>query len=200
VESEKIAILGAGSIRCGVPVIASLATYFGERPLSISLWDADAERLELFEMFAGLACVQNKNPHELSAVVDVAAALENAVRVILMLDPNCALLEAKKARASVSGNHSSWISATVERLVGLIPGEAQVMSLLPAEVRVSLPHYYRLDWPPDLEEDEARSMPHQVLRWIRGDEYMFEVFNQYDRSPLKTWLDDVTSATVISEY
>jgi len=191
--------LGAGSVRCGVPVLASLATYFGERPLEVALYDADPERLELFEMFAALAFAQNKNPHEVYASLDAAEVLEGASKVILQIDPNCALKEARASKSVIVHNEAKRVAATLDRLKPGIADDAQVISLLPKDIRVALPYYYRLDWPPELDEDETRSLPHQVLRWIRGEEYLFELLDHFDRSPLKAWLDDATTAVVVSE-
>lgn len=195
----KVAVIGAGSVRCSVPVLASLATYFGERPLEIALYDADEERLELFEMFARLVFAQNKNPHEVFASSDFIEVLEGASKVILQLDSNCAHKEARAGKHRVSSDPAKRVASTLERLKPLIADDALVVSLLPPDVQVSLGYYYRLDWPSDLDEDETRSLPHQVLRWIRGEEYLFDVYKRHERSPLKAWLDDPTTATIVSE-
>jgi len=34
-STVKLAFIGAGSIRCAAPVIATLATYFGERQMDM---------------------------------------------------------------------------------------------------------------------------------------------------------------------
>ncbi len=195
----KVAVIGAGSVRCSVPVLASLATYFGERPLEIALYDADAERLELFEMFARLVFAQNKNPHEITASSDYMDVLAGASKVILQLDSNCALKEARGGKHRVPSDPAKRVASTLERLKPLIADDALVVSLLPPEVPVTLGYYYRLEWPSHLDADETRSLPHQVLRWIRGEEYLYEILREHERSPLKAWLDDPTTATIVSE-
>jgi hypothetical protein len=167
--------------------------------MEIALYDADEERLELFDMFARLAFSQNKTPHEVSASVDYSQVLDGASRVILQLDSNCAQKEARAGKHRVSADPAKRVSATLERLKPLIANDAVVVSLLPPEVAISLGYYYRLDWPCQLDEDETRSLPHQVLRWIRGEEYLFDIFKKHDRSPLKAWLDDPITATIVSE-
>lgn len=195
----KLTVLGAGSVRCGIPVFASLATYFGELPLEISLYDADEERLDLFDRFARAAFLANKNGHSIRAGTDWKEMLEGADRVILQLGDNCARKEAKASRSKALATRTERISASLERILGGFESDAAVVSLQTPDVAVPLGHYYRLNWPPAVDEDERRSIPHQVLRWIRGEDYLFEVFKEQDRSPLKLWLDDVTCATVVSE-
>src|SRR5947209_12666480 len=86
----RLAILGAGSVRCTTPVIASLATYFGERPLEIRMFDADMERLDLFDRLARLCFMMTKNEHTLISTCDAAEAIENAERAVLQVGENCA--------------------------------------------------------------------------------------------------------------
>ena len=195
----RLAIIGAGSVRCSVPVIASLGSYFGERPMEIALYDADSERLELFELFARVTFSTNKTPHGVSASANAADVLEGASKVVLQVDANCSLKEARLAGAKPPADVTERVSRTLERLLPDVHPEAQVISLLPAKVRVPLDYYYRLDWPAEPNEEEIRALPHQVMRWVRGEEYVFGVLKEFERSPFKKWLDDVNSATIVSE-
>src|SRR4051794_39669255 len=86
----RLAILGGGSVRCSPAVLASLATYFGERPLEIRMFDADVERLDLFDRLARLCFAMTKNPHTLISTTDAVEATEAADRVILQVGENCA--------------------------------------------------------------------------------------------------------------
>ena len=196
-DAVRITILGAGSVRHGVPVIASLATYFGERPLDLALYDADEERLDLFDALARCAFLYNKNAHRVRASVDATEMLEDAEKVILQVDANCAWKEAKAKKLAKTSDGEKAISETLSRLLQSLPNEAQVISLQSEKVVIPLDYYYKLDWPNELTPDELRSTPHQVLRWVRGEEYLHEVFKEYARSPLKSWLDDITTATAV---
>jgi len=199
VESVKLTIVGAASLRCGIPVIASLATYFGERHLEVSLYDADEERLDLFAAFARKAFKFSDNPHTLRTSTDAAEMLEDADRVVLQLDENCARKENKASGFKPESSGGDEITSVLNRFASHISNQAGVMSLLMPEVRIPLDYYYRLDWPGPIGLEERRSIPHQLLRWIREEEYLHDVFREYERSPLKSWMDDVSTAIVVSE-
>ncbi|HEY3781773.1 MAG TPA: hypothetical protein VGL56_11865 [Fimbriimonadaceae bacterium] len=198
-ESVKLTIVGAASLRCGIPVIASLATYFGERPLEVSFYDADEERLELFSLFANKAFRFSDNPHTLRSSTDALEMLDGADRVVLQLDEHCARKENKVNGFKLESSGAEEISAALSRLAPGIANQAAVMSLLFPEVRVPLDYYYRLDWPGSIGLEERRSIPHQLLRWIREEEYLHDIFREFERSPLKSWLDDVSTAIVVSD-
>jgi hypothetical protein len=193
----KLAVIGAGSVRCSVPVIASLASYFGERRLDIRLYDADEERLDLFDRFARVAFTTTDATHLVAATSDPQEALSEAERVILQLDANCAWKQLGRP-----GGHPPSGQPQIRDTIAESSGEilrdleigASVVSLLHEDVPIPLTSYYRLDWPGDISDNDRAALPHQVLRWIKGDEYVFELLKTYERSPLKAWLDDATSA------
>lgn len=199
-EKTRLAILGVGSLRCTVPVIGTLSCYFGERPLDICLYDADEERLDLFDAFARAAFAANENLHSVRATSDAREALEEVDRVILQVNDNCAVKEARLKRAPRVDAPFKRISATLARVLAGLESNALVLSLQSREVVVPLDHYYRLDWPKEIGPDERRALPHQVLRWIRSEEPMFELFKEFQKSPLKAWLDDPSLATIVSEH
>jgi hypothetical protein len=47
-----------------------------------------------------------------------------------------------------------------------------------------------LNWPEAIAEDRLAVVPHQILRWVRGDEGAFDLGELADRSPLMAWLKD----------
>ena len=208
---RKLAILGAGSVRCTPPVVAALATYFGERPLEVRLYDSDAERLDLFSRFAQTCFLLMKATHELTSHLDPAEALEGVDRVVLQVGTNCAkkYLRARgKLDLLPSENHnepqgslqkdgyrpqahdSAVIQSALDLILEYVPNDADVLSLQDPEI--VLPGAFRhADWPVDLSLDERVALPHQVLRWIHGEEYPHDLIGLSERSPLKAWLDDV---------
>jgi hypothetical protein len=84
-------------------VIASLANYFGERPLDVHLWDSDPERLDLFDRFARLCFRMNKSKHSLMASEETQETLVDASAIVLMVGENCAS-KYLKARGSLLGH------------------------------------------------------------------------------------------------
>ncbi|HTQ09749.1 MAG TPA: hypothetical protein VMI31_06730 [Fimbriimonadaceae bacterium] len=192
-DVTRLAILGAGSVRCSPAVIASLATYFGERPLEIRMFDSDMERLDLFDRFARLCFAMSRNGHGLSSTTDADEALLDADRVILQIGENCArkYLKERHRMGIASLGAEAMIEQAVEELLGSVPQEAEVLSLVDSGIAIPLDHYYRVDWLPEPTVAERISLPHQVLRWIRGEDYTHALFIEHERSPVKRWLDDV---------
>lgn len=45
-------------------------------------------------------------------------------------------------------------------------------------------------WPGALSAAERRARPHQILRWIRGEEHMGTYVSQFAASPIVRWLRD----------
>ncbi len=185
-ELVKLCILGAGSVRCSPAVIGSLATYFGERPLEVRFWDADAERLDLFDRFARLCFTFNKCDHRLLSTDDPGEALSEAGRVLVTVGANCA-----RKLLKVDGmDANELLSSAVKELAQDIEPDAEVLSLIEVGAVLGWPY---LDWPPAPSESERRALPHSLLRFLHGDEYLHEFLRTYAASPLKDWLNDEQS-------
>jgi hypothetical protein len=191
--------LGAGSVRCSPAVIASLATYFGERPLEIRMYDADLERLDLFDRLARLCFIMTKNGHNLVSTTDSAEAIEGANRVVLQVGDNCArkYLKERHRMGIADLAPSAMIEQAVEEMLGEVPVDADILSLQRPDIAIPRLRYYRLDWLGEPTPAERFSFPHQALRWIRGEEYTHEFLREHERSPFKRWLDDVESAVLV---
>jgi hypothetical protein len=172
-DEVRLCVLGAGSLRCMPGVIGSLATYFGERALEIHLWDADEERLDLFDRFARLCFMVNKCSHRLLATDDPAEALDKAERVIVAVGGNCA----RKMPAP-------GVSQAVAELAGKIPAEAKILSLV--EDGQEWDH---VGWPEPISDQERFALPHRLLRYLHEDEYLHDFFKAYASTPVKSWLN-----------
>lgn len=198
-DFTRVAILGGGSVRCAVPVLASLATYFGERPLEIRMYDADLERLDLFDRFARVCFLMTKSTHKLVSTTIFAEAVEDVDKVILEVGGNCAhkFLRETRRMGIATLERTAMVEQATEEMLGFIPPEAQILSLQGPEVDIPRDHY-RLDWPPPVAVESRPGVPHQVLRWVRGEEYLHELLAEHERSPLKAWLDDPESATSVT--
>jgi hypothetical protein len=192
----RLAILGAGSVRCTPAVVASLATYFGERPLEIRMFDADLERLDLFDRFARVCFLMTRSVHTLISTTDAAEACLDADRVILQVGENCArkYLKERHRMGIADLGAAAMIEQAVEELLGGVSPEAEVLSLQRGDILVPRDHYYRLNWLGEPTASDRAALPHQVLRWIRGEDYTHELLREHERSPLKSWLDDVSTA------
>lgn len=183
----KLAIVGAGSVRCSPAVLASLATYFGERPLEIRLYDADEERLDLFDRYARLLFQMTKATHRLLYRPDLREALLEADAVLLQMGENCAkkMLKSEGRQAGLAP-----IEEALDLVGQLVPEDAEVLSLQLPSDHPDWPAIVKADWPPEPSETERRAWPHQILRWIKGEEHPYAWLAEHERSPIKSWLDD----------
>lgn len=152
----------------GPSVIGALATYFGERPIDVVLYDPDPEKLELFGRFAKVAFSFNKTPHDLALAAELEDALDEPWRTIVCVGDESAddMLQRAGRGADVCA-------------IGRHAGGRGVACL---------------DAPPPLDDEERRALPHQIMRWVRGEEYLYEFFREHENSPLKRWLDGTTLA------
>ena len=181
-SAVRLTILGAANVRCALPVIASLSTYYGERPLEIMLFDADEERLDLFDRFARLSFSFGRATHSLRATTNLEEALEDAQRVIVQIDENCARKLLAKRR-----NEPDPTDEALRTLDDHLADSLDVLSLLP-DHEVSRATT-KLDWPPVLSEAGMVAVPHQVLRFLNEEEYVYDLFREHEKSPLKEWLN-----------
>jgi hypothetical protein len=190
----KLTVLGVGSRRNSIPVISSLATYFGERPLDIAFYDADEERLDLFDRFARLSFLMMKATHSLSSSTDFREALDGARFVVLQVGENCARKELGRRSHRMDGATVKRLA--IQRVAEFISPDAHLLDLSGGQLEHE--SVYALDWPPVLPSEEPYAVPFQILRWLNGEEYPYEVFREQEHSPLKQWLDDPSSLPVRS--
>lgn len=197
----RLTILGAGAVRCTPAVIASLATYFGERPLEVRMFDADLERLDLFDRLARLCFMMTRATHSLISTTDAVEATDGADRVILQVGENCArkYLKQRHRMGIADLQAESMIEQAVEEMLGTVPAEAEILSLQRPGIVIPRTRYYTADWPAEPTSAERFSFPHQALRWIKGEEYTHEFLREHERSPLKRWLDDTKSLQLVEQ-
>ncbi|MGV3618974.1 MAG: hypothetical protein ACO1SV_26910 [Fimbriimonas sp.] len=193
-EPIALTIVGAGSVQCGPAIIGSLASYFGERPLEVRLYDADEERLDLFDRLARLVFGDTVVEHHLKSYTDAVEALDGSRLVVLALDHNCARKYLRQTDAPVPIDDDEALREAVDRIMPTIPAEALLLSLLPTTIPVAQPMYYRVGWPPPVDEEACRSIPFQILRWLNKEEGVYALVDAHERSPFKQWLDDPSTA------
>lgn len=187
-----LAVIGVGNVRYTPRVLATLAGYFGERPLQVVLYDPDAERLDLFERLARSFFAFNKSTNGLWSTEDPDAALAEAERVIVQLEANGVkkLLQGQKATARTA------MSRALAKVLANLSPTAETLSLLEPEVKLPARRYRKLEFGGLLTEAERVAVPHQALRWIHGEEYPFEIMAECENNDLKRWLEDPTTAAL----
>lgn len=214
----KLAIIGAGSVRCSPSVLSTLANYFGERPLEVRLYDADIERLDLFDQLARLLFRVTDSTHRILFRLDPVEALDGIDRVVLQVGTNCArkylkqvgelasteeapedtpLGSVQKDGFKIQAADDTLIQRALDRMLETLPPGAEVLSLQRQEITLPVEARFRtLNWPAEPTLSERQALPHQVLRWIKGEEMPHRLLQDSERSPLKAWLDDVTTASM----
>lgn len=184
----RVVLLGSGNIATSVSLVASFATYFGERPLELLFWDADEERADLFDRFARLCFTVARSAHELETLSDPREALPKSDRVLVAIDENAAK-RYFKGREEAKAPDS--VEIAVQELLETVPASVPILDLVGA-VSPLRPNTLRTDrWPAHLDAYRSETQPHQVLRWIRGEEYVNELLAQHEQTPLKAWLDQL---------
>lgn len=193
----KLAVLGAGNLRCSVPVIASLASYFGERKLEVRFYDADEERLDLFDRFARIIFSANHAEHHVVSTSRAEEAMKGADRAILQVGANCAQKAMRLRSTPDLDVRSQRVSKHLRRILPDPDPATTFVSLQADSIEIPLWHYYTLEWPGEMSEGDETLVPHQVLRWIRADDYLYDIIKTHEQSPLKQWMEDPTCAVAI---
>jgi hypothetical protein len=177
----RLAIVGAGSVRCAIPVIGTLATWFGDRPLEIVMYDADEVRLDLFDLFARFCFLATRSTHQVKATTHLAEALDGSDKVLIQVDDNC-------ARKMLGRSEGMVLDEALEQVYARVPAHAEVMSLM-LNRDLPLDEYRAMDWPGPLSEEDWLGIPFQVLRYLHQEEYLYDVLKEGKMSPLRPWLE-----------
>src|SRR2546423_8863972 len=128
--------------------------------------------------------------HEVLFRPDPVEALDGVDRVVLMVGRNCARKYLKVKFSESSGEQNGMITSALESILANAPPEADILSLERKSVIVPAPFFHRLDWPGEPEDEDLRWMPHQILRWIKGEEMIYKFLEAHEESPFKAWLED----------
>lgn len=186
-------------MRCTPTVIGALATCFGERPLDIRFWDADEERLDLFDRFARLCFTVTKSPHRLRSITDENEALDGAHLVLFQVGENCArkYLRSSRRQGTATLGGDAMIEQTVEHLASRVAAEALVLNLQRREIEFPISRYYQLEGTLEISPEERGTTPHQILRYLNGEEYLHEYFREHARSAVWRWFEDPASAELV---
>lgn len=186
-DKQRVAVLGIGNPRVGPAIVGAIATYFGEAAIDVAIYDPDPERLELFARFIHVAFKFNKSPHDLTVCEDAEDALDGACKVLIAFDESSAK-RVLRMRGMIDVS-TPIAEATEAFLDGVV---ADVLDL--TGEAVAIPGRYRLPLPSALTAEELRALPHQILRWVRGEEYLHDFLAEHERSPIRDWLERPESA------
>src|SRR5262249_14904762 len=156
-------------------------------------------RLDLFDRFARLCCICTKSTHNIKSTTDAKEALEEADLLVLQVGENCArkFLKGHRRQGFANLERASLIEQSVEDLLDMARPTALALSLIEDPIVFPRDVYRSPDWPPTLTELERMATPLQVLRWVRSEEYIFELLASNEQTPLKTWLDDPSSLPLV---
>ena len=187
-EAPKIAIIGCGSLRLGAPVIASV---FAAKPPTgtvIHLTDPEPERLDLFERLARMLTSELKSETLILADDNSSEAIRGATHVAL-----CFGLGRKKARLSEWESSGASLTPELRELARAIllndifehindrlAQSAEPMTLvnfvrpiqLTSQLLSKAARHVR---GPELADEERVPKAHEILRWIKGDEYVHDL-------------------------
>lgn len=219
-------VLGAGSLRCGPVVLASLATWRPDDLVDVRLWDSNEERLDLFDRLMREIVEHANTEHKVVSTADVHEALEGATDVVFTVHEDCArrLTGLHKPTLFVPGDsfedqvrgdpnkpthpeslspqtqvilsspvnvsepRNEVVTRALTSLLESVPSGARILSL---QRGIPLPtgrtHTWR-DWPAEIPENQLPIVPHQILRWIQGDETMSSLLAEAASSPITEWL------------
>jgi len=227
VRERVVVVLGAGNLRCGPTVLASLAAWRPDDLVDIRLWDANEERLDLFDRLLRECLDKEGTQHNVRSSSDFAIELEGATDVVFCVHEDCArrvsgrseplLFESEVPEALVdqvrgdpnkptlpdhlsphthvilsapldqSESREVVVTRALEALLACVPESARILSLQRGVAR--LPRdCVALDWPPPVPERDLPVIPHQVLRWIHGEESLAQLLSAAMDSPVYGWL------------
>jgi len=199
--SAKIVFVGSGSLRCCAPVLAGIFNCWWQPDSMLYLVDTNEERLDLSERLARCFAAESRSNLRVTTSDSLKASLKDATHVILAFgfgyrgeEEEINLLQAWCVLSGVEWFEYEWRGGAKDerldfiRAVLLNPIFEEVNELLPTLARNSLvvnlvrpvaltapllaAEAIHLDWPPALSPDERVPLAHQILRWIRSEEYL----------------------------
>lgn len=215
-------------MRCGPPVLSALATWSPDDLVTIKLFDANEERLDLFDRFIRECLDKANTEHVVMATSQPEEALAQATDVLFCVHEDCARRlfgrnepnlydppTPENVRDQVRGDPNSptpphklsqqthsilsspalngmsredVLTKALASLIGMVPPTARILSL---ERGVDLPthrEHQKLEWPTEVPERDLPVVPHQILRWIHGEETLDVFLNEQRANPIAIWL------------
>ncbi|MCB0826267.1 MAG: hypothetical protein KDC26_08760 [Armatimonadetes bacterium] len=85
-RDRVVLLAGAGNVRCAPPVLASLATWYPDDVVTLSLFDANLERLDLIDRLARKLFDDFNRDLLIRSSTDLSEASEGTTDLVLMLN------------------------------------------------------------------------------------------------------------------
>lgn len=197
----KIAVIGAGSLRCGMPVLSSLFHCSLPQGTRITLYDVHREALDLLTRLARCLSAEADSKHIIESGEDLAWALDDATTVILCFGLGEQRRERWRNWLSAAGvvdprGRVALLARAVllnpvfeelnERLYPLSDSVTVINLVRPVDLTgmlLAVPAIH-LNWPPEIADERRIPMVHHILRLVRGDEYVTEELKNGAETPL----------------
>ncbi len=194
-----LTILGAGNVLLAPQVMAALSNWLGER-LEITLYDADGERLDLMDRLARSFFQRNEREFGLRATDVLEESLEDSSRALILWDEHCLEILSSPPKPRPLG--SRFIPTTYAEFPEPEPENpdaepsADAVRLLEGYPSVDFAAFASVAAPvgvqvlPSLEPfpGPAEFAPHQILRWIEGDDLPNHFLARHSESPVLDWI------------
>lgn len=165
-------------MRLALGVLGGIASYFGERPLDVRLFDADPDFLNLSLRIGQSLLLIAQSVNRIAAYPELEIALEATHRVIYMAEPS-----------PIARNPLATDLRTVD-LFESIPPEVKILNLVEVESGNLSDSQTLLSWPKPMEGPSQLTFAFQILRWANGEEYPLEFLKNEDARPFHRWLDN----------
>lgn len=222
------AVVGIGNLRCGPPILATLARFYPDYPLGVRLYDANEERLDLMDQLGRILLDQWNSEVHVRTSSDLAETLNGITDLIICLSEDCARRMAGNSQAKSldffedqereaffggdpnrptpthqlseqtrrqlvapteeGGDRHKYLQEAWMRIHSMLDPSVRILNLtrefeLPAGVA-----HDALEWPPALSESQRSVRPHEILRYLRGDERIEDLIQDVAENPLMMWL------------
>lgn len=187
-------MVGAGSLRCAPEVLASLVHAGLPQESAVWLQDEHVEALDLAERLAHRLISEANLLLRVVATPDPVEALEGAEVVILCIGGG---LRERRGWFAAEGSDEAVGLLRLERIRRAMTGLQSALDRLPAGATVInlarptaesgrfLPcPAIHLDWPEPLAGEERVPRAHQMLRWARGEDPLFDLLDRVATGPL----------------
>lgn len=193
----QVLVFGAGNILVFPQLLATVATYFGERELTFILVDGSEERVDLADRLGRALFLHTNSAHSLRAQTDLSEIGATAA-ILCMGEREVFDYNYPRGQRATGFRPREWAfdEGTPEPEPLPHRDAEKDWQALGIERAIALGQSFAsvpvTDWPAPLEM-EAEKLPHAVLRWIRQDEPLDELLIQVQGDVLKDWLDQQIS-------
>lgn len=216
-------------MRTGPAVAATISQWYPDFPVSVHLFDANPERLELIDLLTRQLMDQWNSEVQVMSSGVWSEIAEGTTDLVITLHEDCArrmegggqsesleyfenaapmdfylggdrnkptpvdqLSEQTKSLLTVpesSDERETVLRRVAQNVLEKSSGVRAVNLMRGVELMGSdLVGIDRLEWPEAVDEGKLVLVPHQILRWVRGDDLMGDLRTIGMESPLRAWL------------